>query len=84
MKLTGMTITNTQIRDLRGQPPTLDDVRPRGAAALELVVRGFELLCDDALDSPDVRLRGRARSRCAEILNARTQRNEILNAGAKP
>lgn len=72
--LTADTITDEQIRELRSYPTTLDDVRPRGPEALTLIQRGHTFLCDDALDSPDLILRRRARAHCAAIINARVGR----------
>jgi hypothetical protein len=74
-RITADTITDEQIRALRSKPPTLDDIKPRGPAALSLVVRGFKLLCDDAIDGATSWLKREARARCAEILNARKEQS---------
>lgn len=74
-KLTAETITDEQIRELRAID--LDGAMIRSIAgandphAISLVRRGLDRMCDDALDSEDVRLKRAARARCAEILNAR-------------
>jgi hypothetical protein len=70
--LTADTITDEEIRGLRATPDYVN-VRPANdERAKRLYLRGLHLVCDDALDSDDPKLRRRARLRCAEILNART------------